>query len=60
MKKLKKIKSLLGPVNSQETFSKLYVVKKFNDPSTINNTAFNDFIDKHFANVRFVKHSLRC
>ena len=43
------------PKALKEIPTKIYVGKKFNDPSIIKNTAHVEFNDKNLDNVRFVK-----
>ena len=50
-----RIKNLLDPISIREAASKNYVDNKFNDPSTIKNTAHVDFNDKNLDNVQSIK-----
>ena len=52
-----RVESLPDPISMREGASKLYVDKKFNNPSIMKNTAHVEFNDKNLENVRFDKEN---
>ena len=55
-----RIKNLPDPISIGEPVSKSYVDNKFNDPSTIKNTAHIDLNDRKITNARFIQVNQLC